>query len=106
MISSTNDKAMRVLSHGVLLLIAVLALVPFVLLVIASFTQNSVALTEGYSFFPSAYSTAAYEYLAQEPPFAVICFKNWSLLTQWRLLTGLTPTQQNVFYRFADWTVA
>ena len=66
MISSTNDKAMRVLSHGVLLLIAVLALVPFVLLVIASFTQNSVALTEGYSFFPSAYSTAAYEYLAQE----------------------------------------
>lgn len=54
MISSTNDKVMRVLSHGVLLLIAVLALVPFVLLVIASFTQNSVALTEGYSFFPSA----------------------------------------------------
>ena len=49
---------------------------------------------------------ALYEYLAQEPPFAVICFKNWSLLTQWRLLTGLTPTQQNVFYRFADWTVA
>lgn len=57
MISSTNDKAMRVLSHGVLLLIAVLALVPFVLLVIASFTQNSVALTEGYSFFPSALPT-------------------------------------------------
>ncbi len=57
---------MRGISNAVLILIAVAALVPFILLVVASFTENSVALTEGYSFFPSAYSTAAYEYLAKE----------------------------------------
>lgn len=66
MISSASDKAMRVISHTVLIVIAALALIPFILLVIGSFTQNSVALTEGYSFFPSGYSTAAYEYLIQE----------------------------------------
>lgn len=66
MISSASDKFMRGISHVVLILIAVAALVPFILLVVASFTENSVALTEGYSFFPSAYSTAAYEYLAKE----------------------------------------
>lgn len=66
MISSASDKFMRGISHVVLIVIAVAALVPFILLVVASFTENSVALTEGYSFFPSAYSTAAYEYLAKE----------------------------------------
>ncbi len=66
MISSASDKFMRGISNAVLILIAVAALVPFILLVVASFTENSVALTEGYSFFPSAYSTAAYEYLAKE----------------------------------------
>ena len=47
-----------------------------------------------------------YERLAQEPPFAVLCFKNWSVLTQWNRVSGLTPTQQNVFYGFANWDIA
>ena len=46
------------------------------------------------------------ERLAEEPPFAVICFKNWSVLTQWSRISGLTPTQQNVFYGFAQWDIA
>ena len=47
-----------------------------------------------------------YERLAEEPPFAVLCFKNWSVLTQWNRVSGLTPTQQNVFYGFAHWDIA
>ena len=47
-----------------------------------------------------------YERLAEEPPFGVICFKNWSVLTQWSRISGLTPTQQNVFYGFANWSIA
>ena len=47
-----------------------------------------------------------YERLAEEPPFAVLCFKNWSVLTQWSRISGLTPTQQNVFYGFAHWDIA
>lgn len=41
--------------------------------------------------------------LANDPPFGVLCFKNWSLLTQWSGLTNLTPTQQNLFYEFWAW---
>ena len=43
--------------------------------------------------------------LAEEPPLVALGFKNWSLLTQWRQISGLTPTQQNIFYQFADWTI-
>ena len=46
-----------------------------------------------------------YERLAEEPPFAVLCFKNWSVLTQWSRISDLTPTQQNVFYNFAEWSI-
>ena len=53
----------------------------------------------------SAAAQALYQRLAEQPAFAVLCFKNWSVLTQWRQVSGLTPTQQNVFYGFADWAV-
>lgn len=46
------------------------------------------------------------ERLMEEPPFGVICFKNWSVLTQWSRISNLTPTQQNVFYGFAQWDIA
>lgn len=46
------------------------------------------------------------ERLMEEPPFAVISFKNWSVLTQWSRISGLTPTQQNVFYDFVHWNIA
>lgn len=44
--------------------------------------------------------------LTEAPPFAVLGFKNWSVLTQWSSISGLTPTQQNVFYGFADWKLS
>ena len=43
--------------------------------------------------------------LAEEPPFAVLCFKNWSVLTQWSRIQGLTPTQSNVFHAFDQWVL-
>ena len=46
-----------------------------------------------------------YAHLAQDPPFAVLCFKNWSALVQWNQAAGLTPTQQNLFYQFDQWEI-
>ena len=46
-----------------------------------------------------------YARLAEEPPFAVLCFKNWSVLTQWNTVSNLTPTQQNLFFQFAYWKI-
>lgn len=48
-------------------------------------------------------AAALYQSLAETAPFTPLCFKNWSVLTHWGRLTGLTPTQQNVFYAFSQW---
>ena len=48
-------------------------------------------------------ASALYARLAETAPFTPICFKNWSVLTHWGSLTGLSPTQQNVFYGLTGW---
>lgn len=53
-----------------------------------------------------AAAKALSEALAEETPFTPLCFKNWSVLSQWGQVSGATPTQQNVFYRFQDWNVS
>lgn len=53
----------RLLSHIILIVLALAALLPFCLLIIASFTDEQVLLREGYSFFPSKLSIEAYVYL-------------------------------------------
>ncbi len=54
------------LAHTVLILLTLAALLPFILLVIASFTDNEVAIKEGFSFFPSGWSVDAYTYIVNE----------------------------------------
>ena len=61
-----HHHAMTRSAHAVLLLLTLAAIVPFVLLIIASFTDNNVAITEGFSFFPSKWSTDAYQYIVNE----------------------------------------
>lgn len=41
----------------------IMMIVPFILLVIASLTDNTVITVEGYSFFPSKFSLEAYAYI-------------------------------------------
>ncbi|MBQ9211577.1 MAG: carbohydrate ABC transporter permease [Clostridia bacterium] len=57
---------MSKLSHTVMVLLSLAAVLPFVLLVIASFTDNSVAVSEGFSFHPSKWSADAYNYIINE----------------------------------------
>lgn len=53
-------------AHTVMIIGSLLALLPFVLLVIASFTDNQTAIVNGYTFFPEKWSLEAYEYIARE----------------------------------------
>ena len=41
--------------------------------------------------------------LVQQVPIAPLCFKNWSVLSQWGQISALTATQQNLFYHFWTW---
>ncbi len=50
------------ISYVLVTLFAVLCLLPFYLILVGSFTRESVILTEGYSFFPAAESFSAEAY--------------------------------------------
>lgn len=77
MIKLKSQKRMDLFANGILTIFALYAVLPFVLLVIASFTDNEIALIEGYSFFPSKFSISAYEYLLQE----------WSMIGRGYMMT-------------------
>lgn len=61
---STEYKITQLIAHTVCGLAALLALLPFVLLIIASFTDNAWATANGFSFLPGEWSLDAYRYIA------------------------------------------
>ncbi len=62
---SKDQKIWRVVAHIVMILLSALALLPFLLLVIASFTDDATALVNGYSYLPEKWSLGAYEYILE-----------------------------------------
>lgn len=60
---SKDQKTWRIVAHIVMILLSALALLPFLLLIIASFTDETVALLNGYSYFPEKLSLEAYKYI-------------------------------------------
>lgn len=62
---SKDQKRWRIAAHIVMTVLSLLALLPFLLLIIASFTDDKVALLNGYSFFPEKLSLDAYAYIGQ-----------------------------------------
>ncbi len=61
-----GHKKFLALSHFVLIIVTILAVVPFWLLIIASFTDEKYAISNGYSFWPGKFSLGAYEYLLSQ----------------------------------------
>ncbi len=52
---------------GIILAIASIScIIPFIMLIVGSFTDNNVIINEGYSFFPKKWSIDAYEYLGRD----------------------------------------
>ena len=62
---SRDQKRWQMAAHVVLAVSSALALLPFILLVIISFTDDKTAIENGYSYLPAKWSTGAYEYLLQ-----------------------------------------
>ncbi|MDR2751910.1 MAG: carbohydrate ABC transporter permease [Clostridiales bacterium] len=63
--ASREDKIFGILGHMVMILLSVCALVPIILMLISSFTDNGALLRNGYSFFPEQWSLGAYEWVFQ-----------------------------------------
>ncbi len=58
-----HDRVGRVVRHGIMALLCVFCLFPFVLLVSSSLTDEDTLLRYGYSFFPRKVSLESYRYL-------------------------------------------
>lgn len=46
-----------------------------------------------------------YALWAEQSPQAVLCFKNAAVLSQWGRVSGVQPTQGNLFDHFEDWQI-
>lgn len=58
-----EDRILSGIAHVVMTIISLLAIIPFWLLIAASFSDEITTVREGYKFFPSKLSLTAYEYI-------------------------------------------
>ncbi|WP_044482098.1 carbohydrate ABC transporter permease [Paenibacillus antibioticophila] len=61
-----KDKRWSVAGHFIMIILSVLAIAPFILLLMSSITDEGTALQNGYSFFPQKFSLDAYSYIATQ----------------------------------------
>ncbi len=66
MIRMTDEKRFRLVATVLLAIFAVIALLPIILIVIASVTEEKALLSNGYSYFPKAFSLNAYYYMIKQ----------------------------------------
>lgn len=58
-----SEKKFQILAHVVLIILSFLAVMPMVLMIVSSFTDNDTLIAEGYKFWPSKWSMYAYQYI-------------------------------------------
>ena len=61
--SHKYNKGFTLFSHMILIIASVSCIFPFVLLIMASFTEETTLIRNGYSIFPEKFSLEAYEYI-------------------------------------------
>lgn len=64
--SSKDERQIEIVGHIVLAIMTILALIPFWLLIAASFSENAWSIANGYQFFPQKLSVDAYAYIARQ----------------------------------------
>lgn len=60
---SKEDRVFQILGNIIMMIFSLLALIPIILMLISSLTDNAVLLKNGYSFFPEKMSFYAYEWV-------------------------------------------
>ena len=64
--SSNDSRNFRIAATILLGILSAIALIPLILIVIASFTEETTLLRNGYSFLPAKWSLDAYVYMIQQ----------------------------------------
>lgn len=63
MLRSKKNIHYQIIINAILIIITLIMVLPLVLLLMSSLTDESVLLIDGYSFFPKKFSLAAYQYI-------------------------------------------
>lgn len=63
MVHSRSNRRFQILAHTVLVLFTLFVLLPFLLLFISSFTEETALMINGYSYFPKKLSLESYAYI-------------------------------------------
>lgn len=71
----------EVVCHVILALFALACIIPFIFVIIISFTDKSSILTKGYSFIPNALSLDAYKYVGKLGKSVFMAYGNSILIT-------------------------
>lgn len=58
-----SEKKFQIVAHLVMAILSFMAIMPMILMLVSSFTDNDVLVAEGYKFWPSKWSAYAYEYI-------------------------------------------
>ena len=58
-----KNKGFQIISHCIMILLTLFCLLPFLLLIASSFTDETTLIQDGYAFFPKKLSLEAYRYL-------------------------------------------
>ena len=57
-----KGKVFQILVHFIFILLCLSCLIPFVLMIVSSFTSETSLIRDGYSFWPGEFSLDAYKY--------------------------------------------
>lgn len=76
MVKSKQEIRFQILSHVVMVLICATTLIPFIIMIASSLSEETKILAEGYSLLPRGFSMAAYSYIMAN---AAVVFKAYGV---------------------------
>lgn len=76
-----SEKIFRSFAFVVLLILAIVCILPIILIIVASFTDETALLANGYRFFPQKYGLEAYVYLLKQSVMMLRAYKISILVT-------------------------
>ena len=87
-----SERRMARLAHVVLIVFSLMAVLPFILLISASPTEENAALKYGFGFIPKVFSLAAYKYISYQSKMIIRAYGITIFTTVIGTSVGLTMT--------------
>ncbi len=75
-LETRGEKSFRIFALVLLSILTLLAILPFILIIISSFTDESTLVSNGYSYFPAKWSLDSYRYMVQQ---AKVIFRSYGV---------------------------